>query len=399
LLEDVTSSSVALGGFKIQADGACYLTRELQLLLLLELKRHNLTAHGLDLVLNCEIKLLDPDDASVSKDSLDAVQQLVGYMVIAKLRFGILTTYEYWWVVELCENGHVMISEAYCWSDTGARSVLSMLHYVVHRALESVGKYTTPSLPKLVQVHGKSDGDRTDGGEGDDKENHDSNGRPRGGGSSSGPKGGKGPAKQAGAGGRRSACGGGKVFDCVRFLMDHPDRITLQARMAGDGRLVAIKAYNTEEARDAEAARYLRLQGLRAVPRLVRERLELVWSEAEETRVHALVLAWVGAEDEGGERFGGARAAALPAPALVQVRKALVRMHRLGVAHRDVREDNLVWDASGRQAYVLDLSHAVTEGDAGAEGFAGLCQEDLSSVERLLAAVRAREASAARMVR
>ena len=181
--------------------------------------------------------------------------------------------------------------------------------------------------------------------------------------------------------------------------MVHPDRITFQARMAGDERPVAIKAYDTEEARDAEVARFLRLQGLQAVPRLVRERLELVWSEAEETRVHALVLAWVGAEDEGGERFGGGRAAALPPPALVQVREALVRMHRLGVAHRDVREDNLVWDASGRRAYVLDLSHAVTEGDAGAEGFAGLCQEDLSSVDRLLAAARARDASAARMVR
>ena len=157
LLDDVTSSSVALGGSKINADGATYLTHELKLLLLYKLKRHNLTAHGIDLVLNCNIKLKDPSDPHVSKDPLDAVQQLVGYMIIAKLRYGILTTYEYWWVVELCENKDVCISEAYCWSDTGQCSVLAMLHYVVHLARESVGNFAAPSLPWLMHVEGPAE--------------------------------------------------------------------------------------------------------------------------------------------------------------------------------------------------------------------------------------------------
>ena len=157
LLDDVTSSSVALGGSKINADGATYLTHELKLLLLYKLKRHNLTAHGIDLVLNCNIKLKDPSDPHVSKDPLDAVQQLVGYMIIAKLRYGILTTYEYWWVVELCENKDVCISEAYCWSDTGPCSVLAMLHYVVHLARESVGKFAAPSLSWLMHVEGPAE--------------------------------------------------------------------------------------------------------------------------------------------------------------------------------------------------------------------------------------------------
>ena len=50
LLDDVTSSSVANGKIAINADGAIYLTKELELLILCELKRHNLTVHGLDLV-------------------------------------------------------------------------------------------------------------------------------------------------------------------------------------------------------------------------------------------------------------------------------------------------------------------------------------------------------------
>ena len=100
---------------------------------------------------------------------------------------------------------------------------------------------------------------------GDGKENHGPNGRHKGGGSSGGSKGRKGQSKQAGAGGGKSACGAGgggrSVFTFVRFLMDHPDRITFQARMTGvdgckAGQLAAIKAYDTQEARDAEAARY-----------------------------------------------------------------------------------------------------------------------------------------------
>ena len=84
LLDDVTCSSVAKGQFPYNADGAIYLTKELELLLLCELKRHNLTVYGLDLVLNCNIKMNDRDNREVSLDSLDAVQQLIGYMILAK---------------------------------------------------------------------------------------------------------------------------------------------------------------------------------------------------------------------------------------------------------------------------------------------------------------------------
>ena len=84
LLEEVTSSSVSLGRFSINADGATYLSEELRLLLLFELKRHNLTKNGLNLVRNCIIKIQNLLDRSVNIDSLDAIQQLVGYMSLPR---------------------------------------------------------------------------------------------------------------------------------------------------------------------------------------------------------------------------------------------------------------------------------------------------------------------------
>jgi hypothetical protein len=410
LLDDVTCSSVAKGKFPYNADGAIYLTKELELMLLCEFKRHNLTVYGLDLVLNCNIKMNDRDNREVSLDSLDAVQQLVGYMILAKLRYGILTTYQYWWVVELCDNGEVLISEAYCWSDTGEYSVQAMLHYVVHLARTSRGKFSTPVLPPVLSPRAKKDQpDSGGGGGGDDKENQGFNGQGRKGGSSSGSKG-KGKGGQASkVGGGKSACdasGGHRnaaSLEFLRYLAENKNQITFQARLAtggscGAGRLAAIKAYDTEEARDREVARHRRLRGLLGMPRVLKERLELEWSEAEERRVHAFVLEWVGPEDAGGARFGGARAAPLPVHGLKQVREVLGGMHRCGVAHGDLHEDNLVWDAAAGRAYVVDLSLGSTRGEA---DFVAECHEDMACVDRMLASARARDsdASAARLVR
>ena len=359
--------------------------------------------------MNCSIKLKDRDDPRVTLDSLEAVQQLVGNMIIGKIRYGVLTTYEDWWVVELRDTGHVYISEAYCWTDSGECSVLSMLHYLVHLARKSSGRFSPPSLPKVLVPKSKHDEPDTGGAEGD-KENSGSNeGRPqKGGGSSSGSngKGGKGgqPKKVVGgksacdsSGGSSGGAGKGLNFVFVRFLAANLDRITFQARLeAGGGRLAAIKAYDTEAARDLEAARFRLVEGVRGFPRVVRERLELEWTEAAERRVHAFVLEWVGPVDEGGARFGGVQPAPLPVSGLVQVRESLVAMHRRGVAHGDVREDNLAWDAAAGRAYVLDLSLASARGEA---GFASACQEDLCSVGRLLADARARAARVARLMR
>ena len=95
----------------------------------------------------------------------------------------------------------------------------------------------------------------------------------------------------------------------------------------------------------------------------------------------------MGPKDVCWERFGGARTAgtaALTVGAVSHVRNVLDAMLRCGMAHGDVREDNAVWDAVEGRAYVVDLSHATTEGDAEPAEFARLCHEDLSCEERLI---------------
>ena len=78
LFDDIRNSSVSRAGCsEINAHGASFLKQDLKLLLLHELKRHNLTAYGIDLVSNCK-ELLSNPASLISKDSLDAVQQLVG---------------------------------------------------------------------------------------------------------------------------------------------------------------------------------------------------------------------------------------------------------------------------------------------------------------------------------
>ena len=139
------------------------------------------------------------------------------------------------------------------------------------------------------------------------------------------------------------------------------------------------------------------------MPALLDGRLELEWTEAEERRVHALVLEWVGPPGAGGPQCApaGVGRAGLPREALEQVRKALGAMHGLGVAHGDVRGPNLAWDPVAERAFVLDLSHAVARREAAsAAEFAAECRTDLQRVAELMEdEARARVGPPARLVR
>ena len=161
----VESASAGHSEAKAQADGASFIIATMQCLLLYEIKRHNLTNYGADLFFNCLRSIRNPGCRVGSKDALAAVQQLVGYMCIDKLRYGILTTYEFFWVVELCEDGSVLISDPYERSAEGEGSVLSMLVYVIHLARESLENsrpFIPPTLRKVNTV-GASPWDRSPG--------------------------------------------------------------------------------------------------------------------------------------------------------------------------------------------------------------------------------------------
>ena len=179
-------------------------------------------------------------------------------------------------------------------------------------------------------------------------------------------------------------------FNVVRYLAHRRDCITFQVQLEGSKgrRLVAMKAYASEQARDEEAGHYLALQGVEGVPELVAGALELAWSNKEEHRVHALVVAWVGPPDAGGCRL--APAPPLGLAALAQVRDVLRAMHARGVAHGDVRRANLCCDPSSGRAFVFDFSHSVARGGGGG-GFEAECGTDMWHVEQLMREARPRE--------
>jgi hypothetical protein len=111
-----------------------------------EAKRRNLVTYGTDLVRSCKLRIIDPKTEAVSKDSLDTIQQIVGYMVEANVFHGILTTGEFYWAVELQGN---LISEPYRCQDEGESSVVSMIYYVIHLASEMGESGKKPALPPL----------------------------------------------------------------------------------------------------------------------------------------------------------------------------------------------------------------------------------------------------------
>ena len=381
LLDDVETSSPAQAQFSINADSVSYLKKSSTALVLYEVKRRNLVSCGTDLVKNCRIKMNDRDNKIVSLDSLDAVQKLAGYMSLAKVQYGILTTGLYYWAVQLLESGPVLISEPYQCKDEGENSVLSMLYYVIHLAREAVksGKqFTPPSLNKVADPTIKGSG-----GNLGSKRGHASTGASA---DNDGTGGGAVPGTSPAAIPIEDLTSWPDVFRCLRILEDHPDRVTFQAQIGGAGaglRLVAVKAFERTEARNAEARLLRRLKPLQvsgAIPALLDGELELEWTDAEERRVHALMMAWVGPPDAGGR--GWSRPSP-PAAALRRARSVLEEMHALGVAHGDVRLPNLSYDPVAGRVFVLDLSHGVARGEA---DFGVRCAEDLHEMDRLIAA-------------
>jgi hypothetical protein len=384
LLDDVMTSSPASAGITVGADGVSCLKKSTTALVVYEAKRRNLVSHGTDLVQSCKLKIMDPNTRAVSKDSLDAIQQIVGYMVIANVFFGILTTGKFYWALELQGDGSVLISEPYRCQDEGANSVVSMIYYVIHLAREMDESGKKPAPPPLRRLSEPSPADDLDSASGVSNSNSgDSDG-------DSGRKG-KAPTSEASIGKALEAPlrFDKSRFKCLRILLEHPDRVTFQAQVGGaeDSHvLVAVKAFDTAKARDSEAAKYRMLKPLQAagaIPALLKGELRLGWTERDERRVHALVVSWVGPPDT---EDHVAVPLSLPTNALHRVRETLEEMHALGVAHGDVRLQNLAYDPVTGRVFVLDLSHSVARGEA---DFGSQCADDMMGIDHLIAEAQA----------
>lgn len=361
LIPEVNTASPKMAGSPVLADAASYIVGTKKPIVLYEFKRQNLVFDSVDMVLCCQPAggLEKPRGA---KHALDALSQLVGYMASESCPYGILTSYQYFWAVELCENGDILVSPAYASTAQGENSVMSMLCYVIHTAYEwkkSGKKFTPPPLAKVMvpipKVQGQKSSDRIEPAKAKSKDtlmhetSNDWNWHPRDG------------------------------FEFLRFLVDQKDRITLQVRL-GDGRLAAVKAFDTKIDRDIEVKCYRNLERLQiagSIPMLLNGDLELEWPNSHERRVHALVMEWVGPLDVEGGLF---ELPPLPVAALVSVRKILEEMHESGIAHGDVRSPNVIYDSSTGRVAILDFGHSCTSIE---RDFVECCQQDLRSVDLL----------------
>jgi hypothetical protein len=393
LLEDVRTCSIPDGAGLPGADAVSIMKGSDVPLVLYEFKGRDLVTYGTDLTKSCNRKILElegscdcnsgsreeyrsSEDRCSSRDPLDGIQQLVGYMVLANIWYGIISNGEYYWALELEENGSVSISEAYRFDVEGENSVLSMICYIVHLARELVASGIERAPPALQRV---MDAVPASFAQGDVVESNDS-----------------GRASDAGSDGSKKA----QImvgFKTLRLLEDHPDRVTLQAEItfAGAERsLAAVKAFDTVEARDSEVRLYELLKPLHdiGIPKLLDGELKLKWTEPQEPRVHAHLTSWVGPPNGGG--FGAARRfSPPPVSSLRRARAILEEMHKLGVAHGDVRLPNLSWDPMTERVFVLDLSHGQAHGE---DDFEYLCGADLRKMDRLIAEAEARRGPWAR---
>ena len=368
LVPEVKSGSARLAGISVKADAASFIIKTKETVVLYELKPENLIFDSVDMVELCQ-RDVGQDLPKRAAEALDALQQLVGYMIEQKCRFAILTSYQYFWAVELRENGDVLVSPAYASSDSGENSVMSMLCYIIHIACDTVQngkKFTPPSIPRLTIK------DPTPGVSNNTKEEKLGDSIAHSG------------TKDASINDTSDHWDWHPKdgFGVLRFLVDQADRITLQVRLR-DGRLAAVKAFDSAKDRNAEVNCYRTLEKLQAmgsIPRLLNGDLVLDWPDPDERRVHALVMEWVGPPDIGGGNFDPPP---LPDDALARVRETLGEMHEYGVAHSDVRRSNVMYESSTGRVAIFDFGFSCTRAELHERDFAVRCEQDLRMVDLL----------------
>lgn len=371
----------------IQPDGA---SASLGIIdVLWELKRRNLIKNG----------YLDLATAVREGDRLviDALEQLVGYLFLQNICWGILTTYEYFWAIEVRENGDVYISPHYKSSDSVSCSVLSMLWYVLQTArqqtINKTNKFprdhfqvatSTSDSKSLTEFASQAEGEypsRTNG----ERKAGDSNRIGDQQSSSSRRFGSTLQAKSLTCP-RCQYCNGAEgpdnwQIECM--LADRPGRLTCKVKIA-NGELVVLKAYETEERLNLEVKCYQQLNDMqgRMIPRLLRAGFKLssclALGGSSNRRRFAMVLSWEGLHSSS---CCGMGSPSLSLEALQSTRKVLEAMHMRGVAHGDVKEDNMAFNVARRQSIVFDFSHAALKGDI---DFDKKCTGDLQGIDTLI---------------
>jgi RIO-like serine/threonine protein kinase len=123
------------------------------------------------------------------------------------------------------------------------------------------------------------------------------------------------------------------------------------------------------------------LQG-KSIPRLLQEEPRLgscvALGGSSNRRVFAMILTLEGSEHTA---CSETQASSLSAEALLDARDILMTMHERGVAHGDVRRQNIVYDAVQKKSIVIDFSHSIIKGH---QDFDRACQRDLMAIDELI---------------
>ena len=127
--------------------------------------------------------------------------------------------------------------------------------------------------------------------------------------------------------------------------------MTWMVRLGESNKVVLIKAFLDAADRDHEVQCYRTLSSAQGVfvPKLFREACRAPWPD--DNRRHALMLSWIGP-------LWRLDCAALSASELLAVQDDVLRMHALGVVHRDLWPSNLVRDGAGK-VFIVDFDQAL----------------------------------------
>ena len=155
-------------------------------------------------------------------------------------------------------------------------------------------------------------------------------------------------------------------------------------KLGDSGKIVMIKAFRNIADRDHEVDCYRKLKTVQGsfVPILLHECCRPPYEHDE--RRHALMLSWIGPLWQ--LDFGP-----FSANELCAVRRDVLRMHALGVVHRDLAPRNLVRDGAGG-VFIVDFDMAAVDcedfaarfGSSFCSDFESECASDLESLEVLI---------------
>jgi hypothetical protein len=326
-----------------------------------EIKRDNLIMYGRDLVALYSSKRIIQD----------AIDQITGYHVVCKCKYGFISCYMYTWATYLDEDGVLYISPCFVSDTIGELSTLNMMYFVNRKACDELRSRSHMWTPPMFL---KARSDPPSKKRAAHNENEEIKALQELSLSGAAPT----QKKRNKPQGSKFIQGHCTKYTLLQVMSNVTDRITWKAA-AGKYRdtYVVIKCYSAEEDRDSEVECYNLLKDLQgsSIPVLLDPSLTI--DEEEQGRSHGLVISWVGSEHGGSYRM-------LPTDALQDARRIVVAMHKLGVSHRDIRPLNMNYCFRTKKLYLLDFSRAETENAIGQDAFQQACFEDLFEIDRLI---------------